>query len=59
MDKEKTITVCSACHRACCWHGEFMCDEARDAGTEEKTRSELVELNAGESSHYWDPGYGV
>ncbi len=27
------VTVCSACRTASCWHGEFMCDRFRDAGT--------------------------
>lgn len=27
------VTVCSACRCASCWHGEFMCDASRTAGT--------------------------
>jgi len=27
------VTVCAACRRASCWHGELMCERARDAGT--------------------------
>jgi len=49
---EPTITVCNACMRACCWHGMFMCDEARCAGITELTREQLVELGL-ESSEYW------
>ena len=27
------VTVCSTCRCASCWHGEFMCGGACDAGT--------------------------
>lgn len=27
------VTVCSKCRTASCWHGEFMCEQSRDAGT--------------------------
>lgn len=27
------VTVCSACRCASCWHGEFMCQQAKNAGT--------------------------
>lgn len=47
-----TITVCSACLQASCWQGEFYCDEARSAGTVEKTRKELEAL-ALEHPDYW------
>lgn len=53
-----TITVCSECLRACCWQGEFMCDEAYgSAGTVEKTMAELQEINRDhprEHPSYWD-----
>jgi hypothetical protein len=55
MSTEPTITVCDKCLRACCWKGEFMCDEARLAGTVEKTRAELEALDL-EHPHYWATG---
>jgi epoxyqueuosine reductase QueG len=51
-DSERMITVCDSCLRACCWQGIIMCDEAKDAGTVEKSVSELKQLNF-ESSDYW------
>lgn len=53
-DPEATITVCDFCLRACCWQGVFMCDEAKGAGTVEKTRAELEELSR-EHPQYWEP----
>jgi hypothetical protein len=50
---EKTITVCSACLQASCWHGHFYCEEYKTAGTVEKTRKELEALGL-ENSSYWD-----
>jgi hypothetical protein len=47
-----TVTVCDACLKASCWQGEFMCDDARSAGTVEKTIKELKELNL-EHYSYW------
>lgn len=52
-DTARTVTVCSVCLRACCWQGRFMCDDAQNAGTVEKTVDELKRLNRGESSMYW------
>ena len=49
---KRTDTVCAACLRASCWQGIFYCDEAKDAGTVEKTRAELEAL-ALESPDYW------
>jgi hypothetical protein len=53
---KKTITVCDACLRACCWKGIFMCDDARDAGTVERTVEQCVALGE-EHSDYWDGTY--
>lgn len=58
MKDEDLITVCDACFRSCCWQGEFMCDEARTAGSTNKTVAELRKLHAEndfyrESEHYW------
>jgi len=33
LQNEKLVLVCDKCFRACCWYGEFMCDEAGIAGT--------------------------
>lgn len=38
------VTVCAECHTASCWHGEFMCNDARNAGTVEMKASELLAL---------------
>lgn len=54
--QRRTVTVCNACLRACCWQGFFMCDKARDAGTVKKTIAELRALVAGEHSDYWAEG---
>ena len=42
--EDKLVEVCGECHQASCWHGEFMCFEARTAGTELKTVRELRKL---------------
>lgn len=47
------VTVCSACMRACCWQGEFMCDGAEMVGTTERTVAQLRAGQHGESEHYW------
>lgn len=47
------VTVCSACLRACCWQGEFMCDAADMAGTVERTVRQLRAGKHGEHEHYW------
>lgn len=46
------VTVCEKCLQASCWQGIFMCDDARGAGTTQKTRKELAKL-ARENSDYW------
>lgn len=51
-----TITVCDACLRACCWKGVFMCDNARGAGTVERTVGQCVALGE-EHSDYWNGTY--
>lgn len=47
------VTVCDKCHRACCWQGVFMCDDAYDAGTEKRNVIDLVEMNE-EHPDYWN-----
>lgn len=50
------IVVCSACLRACCIAGEFMCDYAEGAGIEVRTVAQLRKGKHGESEHYWKRG---
>ena len=49
-----TVTVCAACHTASCWHGVFLCNEARRAGTVELSIDELNALALEHPSHYSD-----
>lgn len=51
--QEATVTVCSACLRACCWQGEFYCNDYKTAGTVEKPISELAELSREHPSYWW------
>ena len=51
-DEELFVTVCAACYLSCCWQGEFMCDDARGAGTIDLSVAELKKL-ALEHEHYW------
>lgn len=48
----RLITVCDACLRASCWHGEFMCSDAQSAGTVQKTAAELRKLGREHRDHY-------
>lgn len=50
LDQE--ITVCAECFRACCWAGEFMCDDAREADVVDKTMIDLFKIE-GECPEYW------
>ena len=43
LDGEEDIVVCDKCHTASCWHGIFLCDESRNAGTTTLKRKELIE----------------
>lgn len=52
-ESKRLVTVCSACHRACCWQGEFMCDDARNASTVQMTVRELIKGQYGEHPDYW------
>ena len=49
---DRMVTVCDKCLQASCWHGIFMCDEARYAGTVEKPVSELRRLKREHPSYY-------
>jgi len=46
------VDVCDECYRACCWHGEDMCEEARYAGIIKKKASELRKLKLEHSSYF-------
>lgn len=48
----RLVTVCDQCWQACCFQGEFYCDEYRAAGTHQVRVSDLRKLNL-ESSDYW------
>ena len=52
---KKPVAVCSHCLRASCWLGLFYCEKYLTAGTVEKTREELLELDL-ENPEYWDYG---
>lgn len=54
---DPSVTVCSRCLRACCWQGEFMCDEAAAAGIVERRVSSLIRrLGEAEIEHpqWWN-----
>jgi len=58
MSDDDLITVCDHCFCACCWQGEFFCDEYKTAGTTKMTRGELKARRgrgegAAEHEHYW------
>jgi hypothetical protein len=48
----KLIQVCDKCLTAACWYGEFMCDDARTAGTVAARVGDLRKLNR-EHPDYW------
>ena len=48
----RLIQICSECEKASCWHGEFMCSDARGADIILKTASELDQLNLEDKRHY-------
>jgi hypothetical protein len=53
LSDDDIVTVCSACLRACCWQGSFMCDASMGAGTVDKTVRELRAGQHGEHEDYW------
>ena len=50
--EDRLVTVCDKCLRASCWHGEFMCDDARSAGTVQKTVAQLRSLRLEHPHHF-------
>lgn len=55
-NQERKVVVCDKCLKATCWQGMFMCDDARTAGTCERTVWELTALNL-EHPSYWQERY--
>jgi len=51
--EKKTVTVCSACQRACCWQGRAYCENYKKAGTKEMTVDELKKLDL-EHKSFWE-----
>ena len=51
-EAKRKIEVCDNCLCASCWHGEFMCDDSRSAGTTLKTVAELSKLGLENKEHY-------
>jgi len=50
---EQLVEVCDGCLKACCWHGEFMCDNAKNCGTIRVHKDDLRRLDR-EHSSYWE-----
>lgn len=46
------VTVCAACLMASCWHGVWLCQEARSAGLTTRTARELDALHREDPSYY-------
>lgn len=53
-DPNELIDVCDKCLTACCWHGELMCQDSREAGLVKITRVELIKLGREHSSYFDD-----
>jgi hypothetical protein len=49
---DRMVVVCSACFCASCWHGDFMCDDARIAGVVSKPVVELDQLKREHPDNY-------
>ena len=52
MSEDYWVTVCDACLRASCWHGDFYCDNAKAAGIKEVRASELLRLDTEDVQHF-------
>ena len=48
----KLIEICDKCLCASCYHGEFICWDAQNAGTVIKPIKELMKLNKEHKSHW-------
>ena len=51
-DPSELIDVCAACLTAICWHGEIMCDEAKEASTTKRKRSYLDKMKREHQGNY-------
>lgn len=51
---ERMVIVCSECRRASCWHGEWLCEDARNASTV-VVSTRVLDAEANEARHH----YGV
>lgn len=58
LQDDWTVTVCDACLCACCWQGEFYCDDYKTAGTKDITIGEARALNR-ESATFWTKDVAV
>lgn len=50
---DRMVIVCEQCNRACCWKGEFMCENAKDAGIKQLKVRQLKTLNL-EHERFWE-----
>ena len=53
LKDSEIIIVCDNCLQASCWHGDFMCSKAVEAGSTEKTVAELKKIGL-EHPSYWE-----
>ena len=51
-DAQRMVTVCDVCHRASCWHGVDLCDDAQMAGTVEVPVALLDQWGYENPKHY-------
>ena len=49
---DRLVEVCAVCLTASCWHGEFLCEEWRTAGTLELSARELDKRGAEHPDNY-------
>lgn len=43
-ESKEMVTVCDKCLRVSCWHGIFMCDDNKSAGTKQMLKSDVIKL---------------
>jgi len=56
LRNSKRVLVCDHCLRACCWYGEFMCDDRGGAGLGVLQVETLKRLSR-EHPEYWTAQY--
>ena len=54
LDPKAKVLVCDACLTACCWHGVFMCDDAKFAGLKVLTVADLRKLKREHEDNWSD-----